>query len=134
MKKNLNRILLSCLGLSTICIVSLIFYRVSIDIDQTNCIERLSLQFGVAPIDEEVYDALHRELNQRLPIGLSYVETFLILDKSWDYHIIRRYEGEAGYSEYVRLDNCNYSMNDYKFLFSYSEDDKLTKIRKYIDD
>ena len=118
-----------------ICLVSILAYLLVPKIDRTICYERLSNNLGVPPTSNAIRKALYSDLLSKLPMGLTYDQTISALRDRWHYKIIwRRSDLGGGFKEYVLLDHCYFSRNDFSFLFVFSKEDMLTDILNYIDD
>ena len=114
---------------------SILLYLVVPKIDRTVCYERLSNVLGVPDTAKAIRETLYSELLSKLQLGLTYDQTISVLGDKWRYKIIwRRSDLGGGFKEYILLDHCYFSTNDFTFLFVYSKDGKLTKILNYIED
>ena len=137
MKKYLlgNNLRLSVWIILGTCLISFLGYLLVPKIDRTICFERLSSNLGVPPTSKAIRNALYIDLLSELPMGLTYDQAISALGDRWRYKIVwRRSDLGGGFKEYVLLDHCSFSINDFTFLFVFSKDGKLTNVLNYIDD
>lgn len=123
--------------LAKICfVIVLIYFLIGPMVDRVVCHNRVSQELGVPSNGIVLWNALNEDLNAKIKTGSTYYQTFSLLEEnSGPYKVIWRYADiGGGFKEYVSLETCHFSRNDFTFLFYFSENERLTDIINYVED
>jgi hypothetical protein len=128
--KNMRRIIKTVIIVFIVIVCILLINPIGSKIEFNSCVKKLSQEYKTTNDYNSVYDAVFLQLKGLFPIGTekSTVRDTVNSNKSL---FIQSMGGDAT-MDYLEVRKCIFQMNNFSFLFIYSDDGKLLEIREYL--
>ena len=128
--KNRRRIIKTVFIVFIVIVCILLINPIGSDIEFNSCVKRLSQEYKTANDYNSVYDAVFLQLKGLFPNGIEKSKLRGIA-KTNKYLYIQS-KGSDATMDYLEVRKCIFQMNNFSFLFVYSDDGRLLEIREYL--
>jgi len=128
--KKMRRIIKTVFIVFIVIVCILLINPIGSKIEFYSCVKRLSQQYKTANDYNSVYDGVFLQLKNLFPVGIEK-STVRGTVKTNKYLYIQSLNRDAT-MDYLEVRKCIFQMNNFSFLFIYSDDGKLLEIREYL--
>jgi hypothetical protein len=111
-----------------------LLYQVVLGIEYRNCKARIAKELNISSTDG-TYNVLHARIETVVNSSMNSTDVENALETLYPVTKVDEWStSDEKKAEFIALNTCTFSRNNYTFLFIYSKDGKLESFRNYIVD